>query len=152
MEESLFLTKFASKVTIVHRRDEFRASKIMAQRALDHPKIEVIWNAEVKEIHGDTEVTGVTLVDTTDGTTREMATDGVFVAIGHTPNTEIFQGQLALDANGYVVLGGTTTTTSVAGVFAAGDVADSRYRQAITAAGTGCQAALDAGHHLSGME
>ncbi len=152
MEEALFLTKFASRVTIVHRRDEFRASKIMAQRALDHPKIDVIWNSQVSEIHGETEVTGVTLVDTIDESTRHFATDGVFVAIGHNPNTEIFRGQLDLDDKGYVIVTGPTTVTSVPGVFAAGDVADSRYRQAITAAGTGCQAALDAGHHLSGME
>ncbi len=152
MEEATFLTKFASKVTIVHRRDEFRASKIMAQRALDHPKIEVIWNSEVVEIHGETEVTGVSLRSTVDSSITEFATDGVFVAIGHSPNTEIFADQLDLDQKGYVVLPGRSTATSVGGVFAAGDVADSLYRQAVTAAGTGCQAALDAGHYLSGEE
>jgi thioredoxin reductase (NADPH) len=151
MEEATFLTKFASKVTIVHRRDEFRASKIMAERALANPKIDVIWNATVTEILGDGEVTGVTLTDTVDGSTRHFPTDGVFVAVGHRPNTEIFAGQIDLDDKGYVVLPGRGTETSVAGVFAAGDVADSRYRQAITAAGSGCQAALDAGHHLAGM-
>lgn len=150
MEEATFLTKFASKVTIVHRRDEFRASKIMAQRAMNHPKIEVIWNSEVTEIHGESEVTGVTLRSTNDGSTREFATNGVFVAIGHRPNTEIFQNHVELDAKGYVHLTGRTTATSVKGVFAAGDVADLLYRQAVTAAGTGCQAALDAGHYLSG--
>jgi thioredoxin reductase (NADPH) len=152
MEESTFLTKFASKVTIVHRRDEFRASAIMAQRALDNPKIEVIWNAEVTEIHGQDEVTGVTLRDTTNGSTREFATDGVFIAIGHIPTTALFEGQIDLDANGYIVLPTHNTQTSVPGVFAAGDVADSVYRQAITAAGTGCQAAIDVEHALAALE
>ena len=152
MEEATFLTKFASKVTIVHRRDEFRASAIMAQRALDHPKIEVIWNAEVTEIHGGDEVTGVTLRDTTNGEVREFKTDGVFIAIGHTPTTSVFEGQLDLDDKGYIVLPTHNTQTSVPGVFAAGDVADSVYRQAITAAGTGCQAAIDAEHALAALE
>ena len=152
MEEATFLTKFASKVTIVHRRDEFRASAIMAQRALDNPKIEVIWNAELTEIHGTDEVTGVTLQDTVNGETREMAVDGVFVAIGHTPTTALFEGQLDLDEKGYIVLPAHNTQTSVPGVFAAGDVADSVYRQAITAAGTGCQAAIDAEHALAALE
>ena len=153
MEEALFLTKFASRVTIVHRRDEFRASKIMAARALEHPKIDVIWNAVVKEIHGEDGVTGVTLEDTVSGETRLFETDGVFVAIGHTPNTKLFEGQLELDANGYIVLeDGVSTRTSVEGVFAAGDVADSYYRQAITAAGTGCRAAIDAERWLASRE
>ena len=152
MEEATFLTKVASKVTIVHRRDEFRASAIMAQRALDNPKSEVIWNAEVTEIHGTDEVTGVTLEDTVTGESRQMAIDGVFVAIGHTPTTSLFEGQLDLDEKGYIVLGGRNTQTSVPGVFAAGDVADSVYRQAITAAGTGCQAAIDAEHALAALE
>jgi thioredoxin reductase (NADPH) len=152
MEEATFLTKFASKVTIVHRRDEFRASAIMVQRALDNPKISVVWNAEVTEIHGQDEVTGVTLRDTVTGEFRQMDTDGVFIAIGHTPTTALFEGQLDLDAKGYIVLPGHSTQTSVAGVFAAGDVADSVYRQAITAAGTGCQAAIDAGHALAALE
>ncbi|MEX1037815.1 MAG: thioredoxin-disulfide reductase [Acidimicrobiia bacterium] len=152
MEEALFLTKFASKVTIVHRRDEFRASKIMADRALAHDKIDVIWNTIVTEIHGDSSVTGVTLenVDTAEST--EFATDGVFVAIGHKPNTEIFQDQLVCDENGYIVVEPGTTRTSVEGVFAAGDVADHVYRQAVTAAGTGCMAAIDAERWLANQE
>jgi thioredoxin reductase (NADPH) len=152
MEEATFLTKFASKVTIVHRRDEFRASAIMATRALDNPKISVIWNAEVLEIQGEDEVTGVTLQDAVTGETREMATDGVFIAIGHTPTTSLFTDQLDLDDKGYIRLPGRSTETSVAGVFAAGDVADAVYRQAVTAAGTGCQAAIDAEHALTALE
>jgi thioredoxin reductase (NADPH) len=152
MEEATFLTKFASKVTIVHRRDEFRASAIMAKRALDNPKIEVIWNAQVSEIHGTDEVTGVTLTDTVTGETREMPIDGVFVAIGHKPNTELFADTIDLDDKGYIVLGDRSTRTNVEGVFAAGDVADSIYRQAITAAGSGCAAAIDAGNHLAELE
>jgi len=152
MEEATFLTKFASKVTIVHRRDEFRASAIMAQRVMDHPKISVVWNAVVTEIHGEDEVTAVTLRDTVTGDTRELATDGVFIAIGHTPTTALFDGQVDLDEKGYITLPGRSTQTSVPGVFAAGDVADSLYRQAVTAAGTGCQAAIDAEHALAATE
>lgn len=153
MEEAIFLTKFASKVTIVHRRDEFRASRIMAQRALDHPKIDVIWNSVAVEVLGDTEVTGVILEDTVTGERTEMAVDGFFVAIGHDPNTAIFKNQLELDDAGYVVLKGDgSTATSVPGVFAAGDVADHVYRQAITAAGTGCSAAIDAERWLQEQE
>jgi thioredoxin reductase (NADPH) len=152
MEEATFLTKFASRVTIVHRRDEFRASAIMAQRALDNPKIEVIWNAQVTEIHGTDEVTGVTLRDTVSGETREMPVDGVFVAIGHKPTTELFEGVIDLDDAGYIVLKDRSTRTNVEGVFAAGDVADSIYRQAVTAAGSGCAAAIDAGHYLAELE
>ncbi|MDP9495378.1 MAG: NAD(P)/FAD-dependent oxidoreductase, partial [Actinomycetota bacterium] len=153
MEEALFLTKFASKVTIVHRRDEFRASKIMSARVMDHPKIDVLWNTIVIEIHGDKTVTGVTLEDTATGAQREMATHGVFVAIGHRPNTEIFAGQLDLDPNGYLLTAGDgSTRTKLEGVFVAGDVSDHIYRQAVTAAGTGCMAAIDAERWLADQE
>ena len=144
MEEALFLTKFAAKVTIVHRRDEFRASRIMAKRALDHEKIEVMWNTTVEEVLGDTEVIGVVLKDTQTGETTEHKTDGVFIAIGHVPNTSLFDGVIDLDEKGYIELPGSGTMTNVEGVFAAGDVADTVYRQAVTAAGTGCAAAIDA--------
>ena len=145
MEEAMFLTKFASKVTIIHRRDEFRASAIMAKRALEHPKIEVMWNSVVEAMLGDDEVTGLTIRNVKTGEVADFPTEGVFVAIGHTPNTEIFRGQLDMDEVGYLSLRGDgSTATSVDGVFAAGDVADSTYRQAVTAAGTGCQAAIDA--------
>ena len=144
MEEALFLTKFASKVTVVHRRDEFRASRIMATRALQHEKIDVIWNATVDEVLGDTGVTGVVLRDTVTDKTRQVETDGVFIAIGHVPNTSLFEGKVTLDAKGYVDLEGPGTATNIDGVFAAGDVADTVYRQAVTAAGTGCSAAIDA--------
>jgi thioredoxin reductase (NADPH) len=148
MEEATFLTKFASKVTIVHRRDEFRASKIMRDRALSNPKIAVRWNAEVLEIVGDDAVTGVRLRDTRTGETSEMPTDGVFMAIGHTPNTELFGDGLELDPDGYIVVREPRTATSVEGVFAAGDVTDRIYRQAVTAAGQGCKAAIDAERFL----
>jgi thioredoxin reductase (NADPH) len=144
MEEATFLTRFASKVTIVHRRDEFRASKIMQDRALANPKIEVIWNAAVEEIQGDDGVTGVRLRDTTTDEVRELATDGVFVAIGHSPNTELFRDWLDLDPDGYIVVAEPRTQTSIEGVFAAGDVTDRVYRQAVTAAGQGCKGAMDA--------
>ena len=145
MEEALFLTKFATKVYIVHRRDSFRASKIMQDRALGNDKIEVLWNKEMTEIHGSESVESVSLSDTKDGSSSEVNIDGVFMAIGHTPNVDFLAGLVELDEKGYVKTGFTTeTSTSVPGVFAAGDVADSIYRQAVTAAGTGCQAAIDA--------
>ncbi len=144
MEEATFLTKFASKVTIVHRRDEFRASKIMQDRALSNPRIGVIWNTVVEEILGDDAVTGVRLRDTRTDETRELPTDGVFMAIGHTPNTELFADGLERDGDGYIVVREPRTHTSVEGVFAAGDVTDRVYRQAVTAAGQGCKAAMDA--------
>jgi thioredoxin reductase (NADPH) len=143
MEEALFLTKFASKVTIIHRRDEFRASKIMANRALEHPKIEVIWNTVVEEILGDTGVTGLRLRDRVKDSVSELSVEGVFMAIGHDPNTAVFAGQVETDEAGYI-LTGDNSVTSVDGVFAAGDVVDKVYRQAITAAGMGCRAAIDA--------
>jgi thioredoxin reductase (NADPH) len=153
MEEALFLTKFASKVTIVHRRDEFRASRIMAQRAKDHEKIEIRWNTVATEVLGENEVTGVRLQDTVTGEDSELDADGFFVAIGHNPNTELFKGQVELDDEGYVVLAGDgSTRTSVDGVFAAGDVHDTVYRQAITAAGSGAAAAIDAERWLGEHE
>ena len=145
MEESLFLTKFAKKVTVVHRRDEFRASKIMQERVLNHEQIEVAWNKEVIEIKGDKQVSSVVLKDTNSNEKEEKEIDGVFVAIGHTPNVEFLDGFVELDEKGYIKTGFTSSTsTSMSGVFASGDVADSIYRQAVTAAGTGCQAAIDA--------
>ena len=151
MEEASFLTKFASKVTIVHRRDAFRASKIMQERVLANPKVEVVWNAVVTEILGESAVTGVRLMDTVTGEGREMATDGVFMAIGHTPNTALFAGQLELNENGYILVEEPTTRTNVPGVFAAGDVTDVIYRQAVTAAGQGCKAAIDAERYLEAL-
>ncbi len=151
MEEALFLTKFASKVTVIHRRDEFRASKIMADRVMNHPKIAIRWNTTVTEVMGESSVSGVRLIDTVTGATEEFPTDGVFVAIGHTPNTALFAGQLELDGKGYLRTF-TGTATSVAGVFGAGDVVDSTYRQAITAAGMGCEAAIDAERWLESQE
>ncbi len=154
MEEATFLTKFASKVTVVHRRDELRASHIMQERAEKNPKIEWCWNAVIEEIHGsqDGGVTGVTLRSTTDDETREMDCEGVFIAIGHQPNTELFEGVLERDDVGYLTVQHPTTATSIEGVFAAGDVMDPIYRQAVTAAGSGCQAAIDAERWLAEQE
>ena len=145
MEEALFLTKFAKKVYVVHRRDSFRASAIMQERVLNHEKIEVLWNREVKQINGEESVSSVDLVSSAEEADLSVDLDGVFVAIGHTPNVEFLDGLVELDEKGYIKTGFTTaTSTSLDGVFAAGDVADSIYRQAVTAAGTGCQAAIDA--------
>ncbi|GAA0922950.1 thioredoxin-disulfide reductase [Virgisporangium aurantiacum] len=150
MEEATFLTKFAEKVTIIHRRDSFRASKIMAERALSNPKISVVWNSVVSEIvDGGGKVAGVRLTDTVTGESRELPVTGVFVAIGHDPRSELFRGQIPLDENGYVLVEAPSTRTPVPGVFAAGDLVDHTYRQAITAAGTGCAAALDAERFLA---
>ncbi len=149
MEEALVLTKFATKVTIIHRRDKFRASKIMADRALRHEKIAVLWNTVVEDVLGDGSVSGVSLRDVRTGARREFRVDGLFVAIGHHPNTELFRGQIDLDDKGYILLR-ENTLTSVPGVFAAGDVHDHRYRQAVTAAGWGCMAAMDAEKFIEG--
>jgi len=151
MEEAIFLTKFASSVSIVHRRDEFRASKIMQERALNNPKIDVIWNSTIESMVGNPKnggLTGVVLKDTLSGETSELECDGVFIAIGHTPNSDLFRGKLDLDEKGYILTGADNTHTSVDGVFASGDIQDTVYRQAVTAAGSGCMAALDAEHFL----
>jgi thioredoxin reductase (NADPH) len=146
MEESIFLTKFATKVTVIHRRDKLRASKIMQERALKNKKIGFIWDSMVEDILGNKEkgVTGVKIKNLKTGEISEKECQGVFVAIGHTPNTRLFEGQLEMDERGYIITKNKTSETSVPGVFAAGDVQDPRYRQAITAAGTGCMAAMDA--------
>jgi thioredoxin reductase (NADPH) len=146
IEEATFLTKFASKVTLLVRRDQLRASKIMQERAFANPKIEISWNTVVTEIVGDTKLDHLVVQDVHTGDTRALAVTGLFVAIGHQPNTDLVKGQLELEDNGYLVAGrwGGASTTSVEGVFACGDVQDHTYRQAITAAGSGCQAAIDA--------
>ena len=149
MEEASFLTKFASKVTIVHRRDEFRASKVMQDRVFAHPKIEVVWDSVVDEIVGDQAVTGVVVRNVKTGETSALPTDGVFMAIGHDPTTSLFGDQLETDTDGYLVVREPSTETNVRGVFAAGDVTDHTYRQAVTAAGQGCKAAIDAERLLS---
>jgi thioredoxin reductase (NADPH) len=150
MEEAMYLTKFASEVLIIHRRDEFRASPIMADRVLNHPKIRVLWNTNVTEVLGYDHVTGLRVADAVTGETREIEIGGLFIAIGHTPNTAFLDGQLDLHPTGYIrTPEAWRTCTSVDGVFAAGDVMDSYYRQAITAAGTGCMAALEAERWLA---
>ncbi|WP_280365382.1 NAD(P)/FAD-dependent oxidoreductase, partial [Nocardia abscessus] len=149
MEEATFLTKFASSVTIVHRREEFRASRIMLERAKANEKIKFVLNAEVAEVHGDSSVTHLTLRDTRTGETSDLPATGLFVAIGHDPRSELVKGQVALDDEGYVLVQHPTTATDIPGVFAAGDLVDHTYRQAITAAGTGCRAAIDAERWLA---
>ena len=148
IEEATFLTKFAKSVTIIHRRDQLRASKIMADRALANEKIRFTWNAAVTALHGDAKLTGVTVTDTVTGAESELAVTGLFVAIGHDPRNELVKGVVDLDEAGYVVCEGRSTRTNLAGVFACGDLVDHTYRQAITAAGSGCAAALDAQHYL----
>jgi thioredoxin reductase (NADPH) len=152
MEEALFLTKFARSVTVIHRRDSLRASKIMAERALRHEKISFAWNSEVADVLGGDKVTGLTLRNTVDGTESQLKVTGVFVAIGNDPRTELVRDVLDLTAEGTIAVEGRTSRTSVAGVFAAGDVVDPTYRQAITAAGSGCVAALDVEHYLANLE
>jgi thioredoxin reductase (NADPH) len=155
MEEATFLTKFANRVTIVHRRDQLRASKFMQEKARKNPKISFIWDSAVEEIYGDPKgegVTGVRLRNLKTAETRDFRCDGVFVAIGHSPNTQLFQGQLEMDEVGYLFTRPGSTLTPIPGVFAAGDVADKVYRQAVTAAGTGCMAAMDAERFLENQE
>ena len=152
LEEATFLTKFANKVTVIHRRDELRASKIMAERALANDKITFAWNSEVSDVIGDDKLTGVRLKDTQTGEERELAVTGLFVAIGHDPRSELLHGQLSLDDQGYVLVKQPSTHTDLPGVFACGDLVDHTYRQAITAAGTGCAAALDAERYLTALE
>ena len=149
MEEANFLTKFASKVVLIHRRDSLRASKIMAERAQNNPKIEFLWNTEVTDVLGDQKVSGLKLRNTVDGSESVRDFTGLFVAIGHDPRSELVKGKVDLDAEGYVKVEGRSTRTNVSGVFACGDLVDHTYRQAITAAGSGCQAALDAERFLS---
>ena len=149
MEEAMYLTKFAKEVIIIHRRDAFRASKVMASRVLTHPKIRVLWNTQVTDVLGDDEISGVQLADTRTGDERMLPLGGLFVAIGHQPNTRFLKGQLDVTEHGYIRVTSWRTATSVAGVFAAGDVIDDYFRQAITSAGTGCMAALEAERWLS---
>jgi len=149
VEEATFLTKFASKVVLIHRRDSLRASKIMADRALNNPKIEMLWNTEVVDILGDEKVSGLSLKNTLTGELSERDFTGLFVAIGHIPRSELLIGQIDLDSEGYVKVDGRSTRTNLSGVFACGDLVDHTYRQAITAAGSGCQAALDAEKFLA---
>ncbi len=152
MEEATFLTRFAEKVYIIHRRDEFRASKIMAERALANPKIEVIWDTEVLDVLGDSKVSGISLRNRVTGQERTLDVTGVFVAIGHDPRSELIKGQVDLDDEGYALVEGRSTRTNIPGVFACGDLVDHTYRQAITAAGSGCAAALDTERWLADQD
>lgn len=151
VEEATFLTRFAKSVTMIHRRDELRASKIMADRAHKDPKIKFIWNSEVADLHGDAKLSGLTIRDINSGKTSELAVTGLFVAIGHDPRSGLLKGQVDLDSGGYVLTKSGTTATNLSGVFACGDLVDHTYRQAITAAGTGCSAALDAERFLASL-
>lgn len=149
LEEAMFLTRFADNVTLIHRRDEFRGSKIMQERALANPKITPRWNSEVMEVHGDESLSSLTLRHTSTGSQTTLEKTGLFIAIGHDPRSALVAGQIETDDAGYVKVEHPTTQTNVPGVFACGDLVDSRYRQAITASGTGCSAALDAEHYLA---
>ncbi|MFD8971898.1 MULTISPECIES: thioredoxin-disulfide reductase [Streptomyces] len=151
IEEATFLSRFAKSVTIVHRRDTLRASKAMQERAFADPKISFAWDSEVTEIHGEQKLSGLTLRDTKTGATRQLPVTGLFIAVGHDPRTELFKGQLELDDEGYLKVAAPSTRTNLTGVFGAGDVVDHTYRQAITAAGTGCSAALDAERFLAAL-
>ncbi|GCD36348.1 thioredoxin reductase [Streptomyces chrestomyceticus JCM 4735] len=151
MEEATFLSRFAKSVTIIHRRDTLRASKAMQERAFADPKISFVWDSEVAELHGENKLSGLTLRNLKTGETSESPVTGLFIAIGHDPRTELFKGQLELDDEGYLQVEAPSTRTNITGVFAAGDVVDHTYRQAITAAGTGCSAALDAERHLAAL-
>jgi thioredoxin reductase (NADPH) len=152
IEEATFLTRFGSKVSLIHRRDQLRASKIMQERAFADPKLEMVWNSEVAEINGDDRLESITLRDTETGKTRELAATGLFIAIGHDPRSELLHSQVDLDDNGYVLVDQPSTRTNLPGVFAAGDLVDHHYRQAVTAAGTGCAAALDAERYIAALD
>jgi thioredoxin reductase (NADPH) len=152
IEEATFLTRFGSKVYLIHRRDELRASKIMQERAFADPKLEIVWNAEIAEINGDDRLESVTLRDTVTGDTRPLEVTGLFIAIGHDPRSELLGGQVDLDDGGYVLVQHPTTLTNIPGVFACGDLVDHNYRQAVTAAGTGCAAALDAERFVAALD
>lgn len=152
IEEATFLTRFGSKVYLIHRRDELRASKIMQERAFADPKLEILWNSEIAEIHGGEKLESVTLRDTVTGEQRPLEITGLFIAIGHDPRSELLTGQVDLDDDGYVLVEHPSTATNLTGVFAAGDLVDHHYRQAITAAGTGCAAALDAERYLAALD
>jgi thioredoxin reductase (NADPH) len=152
MEEATFLTRFASKVYLIHRRDSFKASKIMQERAMNNPKIEVIWNTEVSEFLGEGKLTGIKTTNLVDGTQNTLELDGLFIAIGNDPRVWLVEDQVTLTSDKFIQVDGRSSKTSLPGVFAAGDVIDPTYRQAITAAGSGCVAALDAEHYLSNLK